>query len=167
MGSCFARMDTSGRGSIFPKDDSVFHATLPKTTMDVSALKTSLNGELATGFERITFQDFDDVGLDSICLWRSDGSGLEFYSALVELPAQDAYCEVGVLCVGYPDPALSLLRGIDLPEDFAFALSPLTLTVVENGTTFESALVLRGRSGSQLTIVSGAFPFTVEITSSL
>ena len=149
-----------------PNDKSVPYTLPPTTTIDASELRAPLASEVSAGFDFITLQGFKDVGLDSICMWDRDGNGLEFYSRLVEFSHEGAYGGAGVLCVGYAEPNLGSIRRIALPADFSSSIQALVLSVVEFGLKFESGLILKSRIGSHITMVSGAFPFTIEISTS-
>jgi hypothetical protein len=149
-----------------PNDETVPNTLPPATTIDASELRRPLASEVSAGFDFMTLQRFIDVGLDSICMWDRDGNGLEFYSRFVELPYEGAYHGAGVLCVGYAEPHPRSIRRIALPADFSSPIQVLVLSVVVHGVNFESGLILKSRIGSHITMVSGAFPFTIEISAS-
>jgi len=95
-----------------------------------------------------------------ITLWRPDGSGLRVHSEAHEIAER---MEIGVLrFTRFESPSGSEVM---LPIDPGFnqQVDAFRLVVHESGVKAESGILLRAKSGSEITIAAAAFPFMIAV----
>lgn len=95
-----------------------------------------------------------------ITLWRPDGSGLRVHSEVREIAER---MEVGVLCFTYRESPSDGEVTFPVDPEFDQQVDAFKLVVNESGVRAESGILLRAKSGSEITIAAAAFPFMIAV----
>ncbi len=96
----------------------------------------------------------------TVTFWRPDGSGLKLCSEMHDVEERK---EVGVLHfsrVLAPRPG-ETIAGVAAAFEGEIVVSKLV--VHESGTSAESGVILKARTGDEIVIVSGAYPYSLAI----
>jgi len=96
-------------------------------------------------------------------LLRSDGSGLRFSVVMVDLAER---VEVGVLSIESAEKNYFPEELFALPPTFQQKLLPERLVLETDYGSIDSGLVLTASDGDQLVLVSGVYPYTIEVKAS-
>lgn len=93
-------------------------------------------------------------------LLRGDGSGLRFSIVMVDLAER---VEVGVLNIESAERNYFPKELFALPLKFQQRLSPERLVLETDYGSIDSGLVLTASDDDQLVLVSGVYPYTIEV----
>jgi hypothetical protein len=105
--------------------------------------------------------DFEPHGKPMyITLWRTDGSGLRVHSEVREIAER---MEVGVLCFTHLKSPSGDEMMFSIDPEFNRQVDAFKLVVHESGVTAESGILLKAKSGSEITITAAAFPFMIAV----
>lgn len=105
--------------------------------------------------------DFEPHGKPMyITLWRPDGSGLQVHSEVREIAER---MEVGVLCFTHLKSPSGDETMFSIDPEFNRQVDAFKLVVHESGVKAESGILLKVKSGSEITITAAAFPFMIAV----
>jgi hypothetical protein len=121
----------------------------------------SLKEECNRGLLRVSLERANHGRPFSICLWPENGSGIRVQSTMHDLGPR---LEVGSLVFSKAECDDGTSEAISLPNCFHGELELERLLYVDETSIVESGLVMMAPTGEELIIVSGAFPYTVEIS---
>jgi hypothetical protein len=95
-----------------------------------------------------------------ITLWRPDGRGLRVHSEVREIAER---MEVGVLCFTHLESSSGGETMFSIDPEFNRQVDAFKLVVHESGVRAESGILLKAKSGSEITITAAAFPFMIAV----
>jgi hypothetical protein len=95
-----------------------------------------------------------------ITLWRPDGSGLRVHSEAHEIAER---MEIGVLRFSHLQSSSGNGETFPIAPEFNQQVDAFKLVVHESGVKAESGILLRAKSGSEITIAAAAFPFMIAV----
>jgi len=95
-----------------------------------------------------------------ITLWRPDGSGLRVHSEAHEISER---MEIGVLRFTHFNSPAGSEEMLTIDPEFNQQVDAFKLVVHESGVKAESGILLRAKSGSEITIAAAAFPFMIAV----
>jgi hypothetical protein len=95
-----------------------------------------------------------------ITLWRPDGSGLRVHSEAHEIAER---MEIGVLRFSHLESSTGSEVMLPIDPEFNQQVDAFKLVAHESGVKAESGILLRAKSGSEITIAAAAFPFMIAV----
>ena len=120
----------------------------------------SLAAEISQPFIHLSMNLYSKRWPQEVTLWRPDGSGLKIISVMHDVAKGR---EVGVLRFSSTLPPSLGDIDLDVSGSFEGVLAVSKLIILESGTEAESGITLMTTSNTELTIVAGAFPYTLAI----
>jgi hypothetical protein len=116
--------------------------------------------EVAKPIKHVSIE-FDPHGKPMyITLWRPDGSGLRVHSEVREIAER---MEVGVLCFTHLKSPSGGETVFLIDPAFNREVDAFKLVVQESGVKAELGILLKAKSGSEITITAAAFPFMIAV----
>lgn len=112
------------------------------------------------GAERFGFKTAQHQRATDFFLLRGDGTGLRYSVVMVDLAER---LEVGVIHVEEIGNSYRPEQEFLLPSELTTALCAQRLVMDTEHGSVDSGLVLTAHDGGEIVIVSGAYPFTVEV----
>jgi len=121
----------------------------------------SLTEECMKGFSSISLEKASHGRPVFIYLWHENGLGIKIQCVMHDL---DSRLEVGSLIFKKTENNYNSLVVINLPNCFNGKLKLEKLLYVDENSIVESGVAMTTSTGEEMVIVSGAFPYTIEIS---
>jgi hypothetical protein len=123
-----------------------------------------LASELLQPIDKLSTESvFPQSGLNSITLWRADGSGIKIFNEMHDVTER---LEVGVLnferVIALPKYEC-ISETIDLDTGFQNELKVFKLVIEESGILAESGIEIMTLGGAKIVIVASGFPCNLEV----
>jgi hypothetical protein len=112
------------------------------------------------GFSQYGFRVAQHHRATDFFLIRGDGSGLRFSIVMIDLAER---MEVGVLSIESAKMDYVPEKLFELPPQFQQKLIPERLVLATEYGKIDSGLVLTAVNGDELILVSGVYPYTIEV----
>ena len=122
--------------------------------------KDQLKLREAYGFARYGIKIAQHQRATDFFLLRADGTGFRFSVVMADLAER---LEVGVLSVEAAGSEYFPKSSLELPSEFLNELKAECLVLRTEFGDVDSGLALVSPSGGEIVIVSGAYPYTVEV----
>jgi hypothetical protein len=122
---------------------------------------TPLAAELSKPIKQISVEFvIPNSGPRFVTLWRPDETGLRLFTEMHDVAER---MEVGVLhfeqvCAPRPNEIIA-----DLPSAFQGENAVSKLIIHESGTSAESGVVIKARSGDEIVTVAGVYPHSLAV----
>ena len=122
---------------------------------------TSLAAELKRPVRKVSIDIVHPAwGPRFLALWHRDGTGLKIFSQMHDIAERS---EIGVLNFEKADAPADDETMVDVSSAFDCNVEAFKLILDEEGTRAECGLALQANNGDQITIVPGAFPYSLAI----
>jgi hypothetical protein len=118
------------------------------------------DADLARGIAAVSIRAAAHSRPIAITLWQEASIGTRIESLMHDLTDR---IEVGTLSSNLVNNSFEDEKFIDIPREFSHGFSLTKLIIQVHSHSLESGIILTSRSGHELVVVAGAYPYSLAI----